>query len=113
MSRARKSQGAPAAEPARAAFRVEGELTIYRAAELWDALKAQLADVPEAACLEIDLSAVSEMDSAGVQLLLATKKSARASGRELRLAGRSAAVDEVLGTLRLDAHFADVSAPNS
>jgi anti-sigma B factor antagonist len=90
-------------------FRIDGELTIYRAAELGDALKTVMAGVPDGHELEVDLSDVTEMDSAGVQLLMAAKKTARASGREVRITGRSPAVDEVFATLRLGAHFADVS----
>jgi anti-sigma B factor antagonist len=90
-------------------FRIDGELTIYRAAELCDALKAAMAGVSDGHELELDLSDVTEMDSAGVQLLMAAKKTARASGRDVCISGRSPAVQEVLGTLRLDAHFADVS----
>jgi len=90
-------------------FRIDGELTIYRAAELCDALKTVMAGVPGGHELGVDLSDVTEMDSAGVQLLMAAKKTARASGRELRITGRSPAVEEVLETLRLGAHFADVS----
>jgi len=93
-------------------FRIDGELTIYRATELRDALKTVIAGIPDGHDLEVDLSAVTEMDSAGVQLLVAAKKTARASGRELHVTGRSPAVEEVFGTLRLAGHFADVSSPN-
>jgi anti-anti-sigma factor len=91
------------------AFCIDGELTIYRAAELCEALKAQLARVADGEALEVDLSAVTEMDSAGAQLLLAARKTARASGRGLRLSHRSPAVDEVFETLRLAAYFDDPS----
>jgi anti-anti-sigma regulatory factor len=47
------------------------------------------------------------MDSAGVQLLLAARRSARESGRALVLGGRSPAVAEVFETLQLASHFAD------
>jgi len=90
-------------------FRIDGELTIYRAAELAGAMKAALAAVADGGALELDLSEVAEMDCAGVQLLLAARRSAAESGRTLRLSGRSAAVDEVLATLRLDGHFGDAA----
>lgn len=83
-------------------MRIEGELTIYRAAELRGALQAALA---ESGDLEIDLAGVTEMDSAGVQLLMAAKNSARATQREVRLTGHSPAVLEVFETLDLAAHF--------
>ena len=88
---------------------VEGELTIYVAAELRESLRSALASVPPGSALEIDLAGVTEMDSAGVQLLMAARKSAHAAGRALRLARPSPAVAEVFATLRLDAHFADAA----
>lgn len=91
------------------ALRIEGELTIYRAAELCDALKAALAAAPAGADFEVDLSAVTEMDGAGVQLLLATRKTTQAAGRALRLVAASPAVTEVLETLQLSAHFDDAT----
>lgn len=90
-------------------FRIDGELTIYRAAELCDALKAAVAGVPEGCEFDVDLSEVTEMDSAGVQLLMAARKTARSGGRQLRISAASPAVAEVFQILRLDAHFADLS----
>ena len=86
-------------------FRIEGEFSIYRAAELAVAMKAALAGVPSGGTFEVDLSDVAEMDSAGVQLLISAKRSADESGRTLRIAGASQAVAEVLRTLRLASHF--------
>ena len=88
-------------------LRIEGELTIYRAAELATAMKAALAEVPGGGAFELDLSDVTEMDSAGVQLLIAARRSAQESGRTLRLAGSSPAVAEVFRTLQLASHFSD------
>ena len=90
-------------------FRIEGELTIYRAAELAVAMKAALAEVPGGGAFELDLSDVTEMDCAGVQLLLAARRSASESGRSLHVCSRSAAVDEVLAILQLAGHFGDVN----
>ena len=84
---------------------IEGELTIYRAAELCEVLKGSLAAVPEHGTLGLDLGAVTEMDSAGAQLLLAAQKSAFATGRTLCVTASSAAVDEVLAILRLATQF--------
>lgn len=86
-------------------LRIEGELTIYRAAELAEAMKASLAQVPAGGAFEIDLSGVTEMDCAGVQLLVAARRSTDESGRVLRLAGSSPAVAEVFQTLQLAPHF--------
>lgn len=79
------------------AVRIEGEMTIYRALELKEQLLAALAP---GGGLELDLSGVTEVDSAGVQLLLAARKTA-----PLRIAERSHAVAEAFATLGLDACF--------
>ena len=85
--------------PGPAVLRIEGELTIFRAAELKPLL---LADpLP----LEIDLSGVTDIDTAGVQLLILAKNTARAQQRELRLVAHSPAVKEVFALLDLAGYF--------
>ena len=82
-------------------LRIEGELTIFRAMELKPEL---LADpLPE----EINLAGVSEIDTAGVQLLILAKKTALAAKRELRLLAHSPAVIEVFDLLNVAAYFDD------
>lgn len=88
-------------------FAIEGEMTIYRAAELCAGMQAALGS----GCFAMDLSAVTEIDSAGVQLLLAARKSARAKQRELELTGCSAPVAEALGLLGLDTGLAAAKEP--
>jgi anti-sigma B factor antagonist len=83
---------------------IEGDMTIYRAAELRDAI---LAALDGAATLEIDLSGVDEIDTAGLQLLVLAKRTALADGRALRLLGHSRAVQEVFEMLDLGAYFGD------
>ena len=78
-------------------LRVEGEMTIYRAVELKD-----LIFTPGPAVPVLDLSGVTELDTAGVQLLLLAQRDARARGGELRLQAPSAPVREVLDLLGLD-----------
>ncbi len=82
---------------------LEGELTIYGAAELQARLVAALADAPEG--LEIDLADVTELDSAGVQLLMATQRAARVSGRTLTFHAPSDAVRDVIELFDLAAFF--------
>ena len=82
-------------------LRIEGELTIFRAHELKTALLTE--PMPQ----EIDLSGVSELDSAGVQLLILAKKTALAQQRELHLTAHSAAVIEVFELLNLASYFGD------
>jgi anti-sigma B factor antagonist len=89
-------------EPLR--LRIEGEMTIYRAAELKQTL---LDALDSSAALEVDLSAVTDLDTAGVQLLMMTRKYARAAERELRLVAPSPVVTEVIELLNLGTYFSD------
>lgn len=74
---------------------LEGELTIYTAHQAAQSLAQSLRDRPGAA---LDLSAVIEMDSAGLQVLLMMSRTAAAAGAPISLQGRSDCVDEVLRT---------------
>lgn len=80
-----------------------GRFTIYHVAELL----AHLRGLEFAPMLEIDLSGVTEFDSAGVQLLLALQRELQQHGRALRLLQHSAAVIEVFALYELSAHFGD------
>ena len=84
--------------------KVSGEMTIYTAAELKQAL-TPLLDRQQA--LELDLSGVSEMDSAGLQLLLAAKKTMQQGGYPLHLVMHSHAVLDALELCQLAAFFGD------
>jgi len=84
---------------------LDGELTIYRAAELRDQLLAATAAHPDG--FDVDLAGVTEIDSAGVQLLMAAKRAAQSEGGDIALVGHSAAVTEVFELLDLAAHFGD------
>ncbi|HEX8986567.1 MAG TPA: STAS domain-containing protein [Rhodocyclaceae bacterium] len=90
----------PAATVRRIAL--DGELTVQSAAATRERLLAALAgsDV-----LELDLGGVAEFDSAGLQLLLAARKSAQAAGKRMRLFRPPAAVVEVLEFLALGEAF--------
>jgi anti-sigma B factor antagonist len=83
-------------------LRIDGEMTIYRALELCTTLKGVFEGGGD---LEIDLAGVTELDSAGVQLLLSARQTAQAAQRELRLVGHSPAVLEIFEVLGLAAHF--------
>lgn len=84
---------------AAACLAVEGEMTIYRAAELKPALleAVRAQDAPA-----LDLSAVTEFDSAGLQLLLMARREAQRLGKPLHVAGASPAVRDVCALLGLD-----------
>lgn len=82
-----------------ATLRLPAETTIYAAAALKEALLESLARTES---LELDLSGVEEFDSAGLQLLLLTRREAAAAGKRLRLIEPSAPVRGVLTLLGLD-----------
>lgn len=79
-----------------------GELTIYTVAETLTRLSAHLG---EHSTCDLDLSGVTELDGAGIQLLLWLRETARARGIELRVLAHSPALNEVLGLLQLGALF--------
>ena len=83
---------------------IDGELTIYRAADLKVTLLEALRKSP---VLEVDLSGVTELDTAGLQVLMLAKQTAAAEQRELRLLRHSPAVMEILEMLDLVAFFGD------
>ena len=68
---------------------LEGELSIYRAAELKTALLGALDMADVDGGFELDLSKVSEIDSSGLQLVLLAGREARSAGKPLRLTGCS------------------------
>jgi anti-anti-sigma factor len=73
-----------------AALSLGRDLTIVRAAELRETLLARLAQAP--AVLALDLGEVSDFDSAGVQLLLATRRSLAEAGARLAIVAASSTV---------------------
>lgn len=83
---------------------LQGSLDIYAAAELHAQLLQWLAAHPR---LELDLSAVDDIDSSGVQLLMAAKRHARTQGRSLHLVAHSAAVLRTLELCQLLGYFGD------
>jgi anti-anti-sigma factor len=85
-------------------LRIEDEMTIYTAAELKNELLDYLVNAHE---LEIDLSAVSEIDSSGLQILLLIKREADSENKSLTLINHSQAVLEVFELLNVAGQFGD------
>lgn len=83
---------------------ITGELTIFAAQSLKERLLAALGKGHE---IEVDLSRVSEMDSAGIQLLLAAEREACARSQILRFVAHSPAVADTLDLCDLSGHFGD------
>ena len=75
------------------------ELTIPHAAVLRAAWLERLAGHPAGEDVELDMSNVQEIDSAGVQLLLALRASLARRGARLALVAPSTATREALATL--------------
>lgn len=75
-------------------LRVDGEMTIYRANEvaqtLFAAVRAHAGDV------SLDMSEVTEFDTAGLQLVLMARRVAEANGRRLDVVQPSECVSDVL-----------------
>lgn len=83
---------------------VEGELTIFTAAEQKAALLSFLAKGDD---LELNLANVSELDTAGLQLLILLKREAAQSSKRLRFVMHSSAVIETLELSNLTGTFGD------
>lgn len=81
-----------------------GELTIYDAAELRQSLADALRDV---GALDLDLAGITDIDTAGIQVLMAAKNSMRARGGELRLLNHSASVLGLIELYDLASWFGD------
>ena len=81
---------------------IDGELTIYTVTQ-W---KARLLDrIGSGAALDLELSDVTEIDTAGQQLLMAAQLHARALGHPLRVTACSTAVADMLALCWLAGWF--------
>ncbi len=87
---------------------IDGEFGIYRVAELKPQILALVIDIDDPA---LDLGNVTEMDAAGLQLLLFARREARARGKSLHLTRVSPVVQEVLQVAGISAEaFEEASA---
>ena len=82
---------------------LEGELTIYTVADTKEKLFSQLGD--KGAVMELDLQDVSDIDTAGVQLLMMAGHTVMNAGGALRLTNVQQPVQEVLDLFRLNSFF--------
>lgn len=80
-------------------LQVSGDLTIYSAAESKSALFEALYAGRN---LELDLSGVEQMDSAGFQLLLLLKRESLQSPHSLSITGHSEAVGNIVLFYNMD-----------
>ncbi|MGZ8158891.1 MAG: STAS domain-containing protein [Methylobacter sp.] len=84
---------------------IKDDMTIYNAGSLKETLLGYCH--PGTQELQLDLSAVTEIDSAGLQLLLLLKAEAQKRGFTLRLLRHSEAVIEIFELLKLGMYFGD------
>src|SRR5690242_19599048 len=75
-------------------LQISGEMTIYTCETLASEVLAALEGYPGSAGL--DLGQITEIDTAGLQLLLLARMRARTLGSELTITNASVAVAEVL-----------------
>jgi anti-anti-sigma factor len=87
--------------------RIDGEMTIYTALACRDQMLDCLQQLQSCDGLDIDLSGVTEVDSAGMQLLIQIRRHGVALGKPVRLLTPSAALQEMISLYRLGAGFDD------
>lgn len=80
------------------------DMTIYHVHELKTRMLTALTAHP---VLELDLSGVAEIDTAGFQLLLLLKKEAARQGKEAKIVAHSPVVREVVDFFNMAAQFGD------
>jgi len=85
-------------------FAIKGEMTIYTTLDLKGRL---LGLFDQCTHIEIDLGGVSEIDSAGLQLLVMAKNEAKEQSKTFRISSHSQAVLEILEICNLEGFFGD------
>jgi len=83
---------------------IDDDMTIYQAQTQKEQLLAALAAADH---LELDLSGVAEMDTAGLQLLMLLKREVLQQGKRLTISGHSPAVQQILDFCNLVGVFGD------
>ena len=88
--------------PGRVTLRVTGEIDMSTAPSVHEAAVGAIRHHPT---LDIDLSAVTFMDSSGLHMLLATKQLAERRGGHLRLLNPTPSVKRILEVTGVDGMF--------
>ena len=86
---------------------IAGEFTIFTALPLKAQLLEHLAAAPAGGEVDVDLSDVTEIDTAGLQLMLLAKREAADAGKQLRFLRHSDAVLDLIDLCDLAGHFGD------
>lgn len=82
--------------------RIAGEMTIYTALELKPRLLGPLAQYDR---LEVQTSDVTEVDTAGLQLLLLAKREASSAGKQIQVLAPSQAMQEAMQQFYMNAEL--------
>lgn len=85
-------------------LKVVGDLTIFGAADAYGYLTRALSERRD---LRINLAQITEVDSSGVQVLLAAKRAVEKHGHSFELVAHSEAMLEVMELLQLSQVFGD------
>jgi anti-sigma B factor antagonist len=102
-----------ASELTAAVVRPSGDLTILTAAERKDELLAALAAADHDLGLEVDLTDVEDLDTAGLQLLLALRSEAAIRDVPLRLVNIGGRAEIVLRAVGLRPDLAPQDSPDA
>lgn len=89
-------------QPAVHQVAIVGEFNIFTAVAVRDQLLGALEAADD---VEVDLAQVTEIDSAGLQLMLAAQREAAQRNKTLRFAAHSPAVLDILDLTDLSARF--------
>jgi anti-anti-sigma factor len=84
----------------------EGEMTIYQAAEFMNTLLDGISG-DNGREIEINLSGVTEMDTAGFQLLVLAKREALRHNKTLRLVSHGAVTLAIMDLYSMASYFGD------
>lgn len=90
--------------PVVARLALEEDLTIYNAIDLKRRL---LEEVRGQQALDLDLSAVGDIDTAGVQILILAKRESQRLDHQMRIVAHSQAVRAVLEAYNMLTYFGD------
>ena len=95
---------------------IEDDMTIYEAVEQKKELLKTLKKLKKSEQMEVDLSNVNEMDTAGIQVLLLLKRTAEKENKIMLLVAHSPASLDVIDRYNLATYFGDpviISSNNS
>ncbi len=94
----------------RCLLKIDGDLTIYNAAESHESL---LAFVDDFKGFEVDMTSVNEIDTAGIQLLLQLKRKAAQEEQSIQLSGCNEQVCDLLDLYQLQDWLAPTATSNN